>query len=137
MALNERQAVKIGTYLLPATWVKEITWTRGDRATFEAGTYEAPHDLIDVDDPAGGSLDITVNINRADTQGQVALDAAYSAGSLVTVVYAPEGFVTGNPTETVQAYVTSVPKVGGARGVQSGAYKLSFKTKPTPGTVSA
>lgn len=83
-------------------------------------------------------IEIDVETDKTDTNGQVALNTAYAGGSSVSVVYYPEGNTTGNESQSATAYVTQIPTSGGngRNDVKSGKYILDLASEPTEGTVS-
>lgn len=83
-------------------------------------------------------LEIDVEIDKTDTNGQAALNTAYENGSTVSVGYYPEGNTTGNESQTGTAYVTQTPTSGGQgrNQMKEGKYILEFTTKPTEGVVT-
>ena len=84
-------------------------------------------------------VEVTVYVDKADTNGQVALDAAYSAGTSVTLNYYPDGNTAGNEKHSGTAYVTKVPDSGGQGKNQAkeGTYILVYTETPTKTTVGA
>ncbi|WP_294346755.1 hypothetical protein [Prosthecochloris sp.] len=83
-------------------------------------------------------LEIDVEIDKTDTNGQLALNTAYENASTVTAGYYPEGHTSGNESQTGTAYVTQTPTSGGQgrNQVKEGKYILEFTTRPTEGVVA-
>ena len=92
------------------------------------GSYDGPF-----------KLDVTVEIDGADTAGQVALITAWKGKlPVANVKYYPEGNTTGNDLWTGTAYVTSVPDSGGQgkNAVKTGVFSLIYSDEPVKTTVS-
>jgi len=92
------------------------------------GGASAPRDLA-----------IDVAIDSTDTNGQVAMDTAFAAGTLISAVkFYPDGKTTGAIEWTGSAYVTDVPNQGAPakNKTQTGTYKLVYASTPTKGTAT-
>lgn len=86
------------------------------------------------------SIQIRIACERdnADTNGQLALIAAFKAATTVSVVVYPEGKTTGNASWTATAYVQKPGEISFANGALPG-YEFILKVSGdiTEGTVSA
>lgn len=135
---NKLGKIKIGTALV--AHVKDITFNRPTQDVVLADELDQDDaEVLDLQQRGVYSLDVTVNLDPSDTTGQVVMEAAYASRTQITpdVVYAPIGFVTGNPTHTGKCMVTQVPNKGGqGRGTASGTYRLVFVGKPTDGVMA-
>ena len=81
---------------------------------------------------------ITVERDTTDTNGQVALDAAFNAGTTVSLKLYPEGRTAGNVEISGDAYVTDRGNLQGQKNnVKETVYTLEFSGAPTEGTYSA
>lgn len=134
---NKLAALKIGTAAVLK--IKDIKFNRPQQQEYLADELaQDDAEVLDIQARGVYSLDVTVNIDDSDTTGQVALMSAYDGRTTIaSVVYAPKGFVTGNPTFTGSVYVTSAPSPGGVgRAIATGTYRLVFTAKPTAGTAT-
>lgn len=84
------------------------------------------------------AVEITVEIDEADTNGQVELNTAYVNKTSVTLNYYPEGNTSGNTEYTGAAYVAQIPNVGGVgkNVVKNGGYRIVYDGAPTEQTVT-
>ncbi len=82
-------------------------------------------------------LTVSVEIDKADTNGQVALDVVYGTKASLTINYYPEGNTTGNKKYVGTAYVTDIPDSGGQGRdkVKSGDYIIVFDGAPVISTI--
>ena len=82
-------------------------------------------------------LVVTVETDKADTNGQVALDVLYGSKASATVNYYPEGNTTGNKKYAGTAYITDIPNSGGQGKdkVKSGDYTITFDGAPAITTI--
>jgi len=86
------------------------------------------------------TMELTVEIDSADTTGQAVLDTAFDAGTVVSSVkFYPDGRVTGADEYSGSCYVQSAPRRGSAGNenkTRKGTYKLAWASKPTKGAYS-
>ena len=82
-------------------------------------------------------LTISVEVDKADTNGQVALDVLYGSKASGTVNYYPEGNSTGNKKYAGTASVSAMPGSGGQGKdkVKSGDYVIVFDGTPVISTI--
>lgn len=87
------------------------------------------------------TMNVTVELDSTDTNGQGALQTGFEEGTVVEgVVFYPEGKVTGSPKFAGSVYVTSGPRYGSEGNenkTRKGTYKFAWTTKPVPGTYTA
>jgi hypothetical protein len=134
---SELGDVKLGTYAV--AHIKDVTYVTPDQTEILADEAHADDaEVVDLATRGVYALEINVNLDDTDTNGQVALESAYASRSTVTATYAAQGFVTGNVTKTGACYVTKVPNRGGQgkNTIASGVYRLVFKAKPTAGVAA-
>ncbi|MGB0131155.1 hypothetical protein [Chlorobium sp.] len=83
-------------------------------------------------------LRVLVERDAADTNGQLALIAAFRAATTVTAVVYPEGHTVGNESWSYTAYVQKPGAISFENGKIPG-YEFSLRVtgNMTPGTVSA
>ncbi len=118
--------------------IVDVTYITPDR---EEITSEVLHDdvaeVIGVSSRGVYALEVNVELDSADTNGQEALMTAYDNKTTVTANYYPEGKTTGNDEISGDAYVTQVPNIGGQgkNSIASGMFRLVYSLKPTEGTV--
>jgi hypothetical protein len=82
-------------------------------------------------------LTISVEVDKADTNGQVALDVLYGSKASGTVNYYPEGNSTGNKKYAGSASVVAMPGSGGQGKdkVKSGDYVIIYDGAPAITTI--
>lgn len=120
--------------------VVDITFTVPERTEIASGALnEDVPEVVGIGSKGSYTLDVEVEIDDADTNGQGALDAAYEAKSSITAGYYPEGKTAGNVEYTGTAYVTKIPNRGGQgkNAVKTGSYRIVYSGSVTKGTVSA
>lgn len=85
------------------------------------------------------TMEVAVELDSADTNGQGALQTAFEDGSVVaSVVFYPDGKVGGAEQYSGSVYVTGAPRLGSAGNenkARKGTYKLTWAAKPAKGTV--
>ena len=87
------------------------------------------------------TMEISVELDSTDTNGQGALQTAFEEGSVVaSVTMYPDGKVDGAEKYEGSIYVQSAPRLGSAGNenkAKKGTFKLAWTTKPTKGTHTA
>jgi len=119
--------------------VVDATFITPDREPILSGALaEDVPNVIGMGSRGEYALEMEVEIDEADTNGQVALNTAYENKSSVTLKYYPEGNTAGNTEHSGIAYVQQIPNLGGQgkNDVKRGTYRLVFDGAPTEGTVA-
>jgi len=87
------------------------------------------------------TIDVTVEADSEDTNGQGVLLSGFDDGQVVeNVVFYREGKVNGSPMESGSVFVYGPPRRGSSGNenkTRKEAYKLVWTAKPTPGTYTA
>ena len=101
------------------------------------GLTEDVPNVIGVGARGAYKLTVTVEIDKADTNGQVALDTLYGSKASTTINYYPEGNTTGNKKYAMTAYISDIPGSGGQGRdkVKSGDYIIIADGAPTITTI--
>lgn len=134
---SDLQEIYIGTNKVGG--VKDITFNTPAAEAIKSETLNATYPsgiAVSADGDLYG-LDIEVEIDDEDTNGQVALSTARDNRTTVEANYYPEGKSSGNKEFSGDAFVLSKPSIGGQgkNVVQTGTYRLVYKVPPTEGTV--
>ncbi len=83
------------------------------------------------------TLEVNVEVDSTDTNGQIAMETAFANGTTVIANFYPDGNVTGSVKWSGNAYVTSVPSYAADKNkVQQGTFKLSYASTPTKGVAA-
>ena len=114
MATVLGNSAKVGIGATPTyiAKIRSVTFDPGER------TYVSSEQLgEDVPSLTAGSkkaptLKFTVERDTTDTNGQVALDTAYTAKTSLQITLAPEGNTAGNTKITGNAFVTTAGTIG-------------------------
>ena len=118
--------------------VVDIKYTSPARSEILSnGLNEDVPNVIGVGARGAYKLVVTVETDKADTNGQVALDVLYGSKASATVNYYPEGNTTGNKKYAGTAYITDIPNSGGQGKdkVKSGDYTITFDGAPAITTI--
>jgi hypothetical protein len=97
---------------------------------------DSPPAILGLNPPTEGkTLELEVEIDDTDTNGQAALSAAKLSRALVTgVVYYPYGKSTGADKFSGSVYVKSSPELGStgnSNKARKGKYVLTWSSEPT------
>jgi hypothetical protein len=119
--------------------INSITYTIPDKeAILSNPLHNTEPDVIGM----GGTttprtIELNVDRDSVDTNGQVALETAFAAGTTVVAKFYPDGKVTGSVEWSGNAYVTSIPSYNAEKNtVQKGTFKLSYASTPTKGVAA-
>ena len=101
------------------------------------GLNEDVPNVIGVGSRGAYKLTVSVEVDKSDTNGQVALDVLYGSKASGTVNYYPEGNSTGNKKYAGTASVVDMPGSGGQGKdkVKSGDYTLVYDSAPVITTI--
>jgi hypothetical protein len=137
MQLGNSAEAYVGTHKI--SHHTAIYWGEGSRAMVESEAQRLvnAHPETFVGALGSASCRVACERDKADTNGQLALIAAFNAGTTVQLVVYPEGNTTGNEKWTVTAYVIDC----GETTFKNGAlpmleFKFSISGDVTKGVVS-
>ena len=125
----------------PVLHINTITYTIPERsAVLSDELHSIEPDVIGTGGAtAPRSIDVNVALDSTDTNGQVAMETAFAAGTLLAAVkFYPDGKTTGSVEWLGGAYVTGVPNQGAdaKNKVQTGTYKLVYASTPAKGVAA-
>ena len=120
------------------TDIIDIKYTSPARTEITSnGLNEDVPNVIGISARGAYKLVITVEIDKSDTNGQVAMDTLYGSKASGTINYYPEGNTTGNKKYAGTAYITDIPNSGGQGRdkIKNGDYTVTFDGAPTITTI--